>query len=170
VIHLTEDRYCEQAPGGEPLDDSAVKAGVPEHVTDDDIAWRPIRESAVEIQHVEPAAVADSIALCQVASEANRHGRNVDSVNREPSRCEPDGRQATSACEIDGLSGMWEQMLVRGEHTRRTRSVIGGESFLGVLLVPVQAIILGHSANLEVDPVPLLSGDLPTTPYRRTRR
>jgi hypothetical protein len=39
---------------------------------------------------------------------------------------------------------------------------LGREPLAGVLLIPVHAILLGHSSNLEADPGLLLSGGVPT--------
>ena len=162
MVHLTEDSYCQQPPGGEPFDDGLVKTGVPEQVTDNDIAWRSVRESHVEIQHIEPTAVADPTTLCQVTGETYRYRRNVHSKDREPSCGEPDGRHTTSAREVDPVSRFREQMLVRCEHRWRTRSAVGRESLAGVLLIPVHAILCGHLSNLEADP-----GLLPAEVFQR---
>ena len=159
MVHFTEDSHCQQSTGCEPLDDRLVKTGVPEQVTDDDIAWGPIGESDVEIQHVEPTAVADPTTLSHVTGELHCNRRNVHSMDREPSCCEPDSRHTASAREVDPVSRFREQILVRGEHRWRTSSAVGRVSFAGILLIPVHAILLGHSSNLEADPT-LLGGEL----------
>ncbi len=162
MVHLTEDSHCQQSPGREPFDDCLVKTGVSEQVTDDDIDWRAIGESDVEIHHIEPTAVADPSTLCQVTGETHRYRRNVNSMDREPSRCEPDSRHTTSAREVDPMSRSREQMLVHGEHSWRTSSALGREPLMGVLLIPVHAILLGHSSNLEAEPGLLLCRGVPT--------
>ena len=164
MVHLTEDGDRQQSLWREPFDDRLVKTGVPEQVTDNDIAWRPIGESAVEIQHVEPAAVADPTTLRPVTGETHRYRRNVNSIDREPSRGEPDSRRTTSARDIDRVSRFREQMLVGGEHSWRTESAMGREALAGVLRIPVHAILLGHSPNLEADPGLSRRRGVPTPP------
>jgi len=167
VVHFTENSHCQQSPGRKPFDDRLVKTGVPEQVTDDDIDRRPIRESEVEIQHIEPTVVADPATLCQVTGETHGHWRNVNTMDREPSRGEPDGRHSTSAREIDPMSRCREQMLVRGEHSWRARGNMRRGSLAGILLIPVPAIVLGHSPNLEADPFqPCDSGPVPVVVAR----
>jgi hypothetical protein len=170
VVHFTEDSHCEQSSRRQPSDESIVKTGVPETVTDNDIGGRPIRESDVEIKNIKRATLADPTTLCQVTGETHRYRRNINSVDREPSVCEPDSRHTTTAGEVDPVSQFREQMLVRGEHCRRTRSAMRRESVAGVLLIPVHTILLGHSSNLEAEPGLLLSGKCEGSPrdyYRR---
>jgi hypothetical protein len=57
VVHLAEDRHCQQSPGRETFDDRLIETSVPEQVTDNDIDWRPTGEADVEIDDIKPTAI-----------------------------------------------------------------------------------------------------------------
>jgi hypothetical protein len=144
VVHLTEDSYCQHSARHKTFDDCLIKTSVPEQVTDDDIDRRPFGETGIEIQDLEPTAIADPITRRQVTGEAHRHSRDVDSVHGETPYSEPDGCQSSSTCKVDRMTTRRNQVFVRGKESWRTGSAIGPEPLEGVFLIPMQTILFGH--------------------------
>jgi hypothetical protein len=145
-IHRAQSGDGQQTAWSEAFDNLLVKPGISEEIAQDDIDGRTIRESAVEIDHVEPAAISDTALFRQCPGEANGDLGHVDSPDLQPPPGQPHRGASAAARQLQGLASRWKQVLVRSKE-RRTIHIDRSRSDAGVPLVPMDAVRFGHDPN-----------------------
>jgi hypothetical protein len=145
-IDRTQRGNGQEPASCEAFDDLLVKPSIPEQIAHDDIDRRTVRESAVEIDYVEPAAAIDTASLRQFACKPDRDRRHVDSPNLQSAPRQPHGEVTPATRKLQDLSSSGKKVLVRSEKGRRI-DVDGSRPDTDVPLIPMDAVLLGHTPN-----------------------
>jgi hypothetical protein len=146
---LALDRNRQQPFGGEAFDHGAVEPAIPEDVgemAEDQIDERTFRKPAVEVHHIEAAAVGDAGKRCQPTGEIDGHRGDVDGPDLHPPISEPHRLSATTARQLQRVAFGGKEILERREYRRRERAD-RCHTRCGVALIPVSTVLLAHGRN-----------------------